>query len=146
MFFLSLSVSFRKPMSNYIENQKVKDGDFSEITLIDPALVSDLELETSKITAIDPALISDSIPDNSKLCQKDSSSESSVDSCEEKPDNDSSLAKKRANFKVRSRSDSVCNEVKFYNCTTLYFIKANSCNYSIFFSEPSPGAPCTRVS
>jgi len=143
VFFLSLSVSFRKPMSNYIENQKVKDGDFSEITLIDPALVSDLELETSKITAIDPALISDSIPDNSKLCQKDSSSESSVDSCEEKPDNDSSLAKKRANFKVRSRSDSVCNErTKPRGSLHKGILKLNSANRLRSLSESCAGIYC----
>jgi len=85
----------RKPMSKFLENQKVKDGDSSEITPTDPTLVS-----------------GDSKPETKPATAKETSpapSDSSTDSCEEKPSSPT-LLKKRSNFKVRSRSDSFCNE------------------------------------
>jgi len=80
-------------MSNTLENQKVNDGDCYEITLKDPTLVSgNSEPET---------LVTENLKETSPIL-----SDSSADNCEEKP----SLQKKRTNFKVRSRSDSFCNE------------------------------------
>jgi len=87
-------------MSKFLENQKVKDGDSSEITPTDPTLVSgDSKPETK------PATAKETFP---------APSDSSTDSCEEKPSSPT-LLKKRSNFKVRSRSDSFCNEVGLFD-------------------------------
>merc|ERR1712035_149658 len=92
----SLLFYSRKPMSRYLENQKVKDGDCCEIALRDPILVSgNSEPETLK---------QESVKETSPA-----PSDSSADSSEEKPSSPN-LLQKRSNFKVRSRSDSFCNE------------------------------------
>ena len=124
----SLLFYSRKPMSRYLENQKVKDGDCCEIALRDPILVSgNSEPETLK---------QESVKETSPA-----PSDSSADSSEEKPSSPN-LLQKRSNFKVRSRSDSFCNEVRFLNnyLTEIRLLTV------VISSVPRPEVPFIRVS